>query len=95
MTVYGLLDLSTGHLPEDLGQDLTGHAGVVAYDLPYGWLLAVPPDLDDHIAEYAGTPDAVPDPIVGIWRLAGRHGCRYVLLDQDGPVEPELPTYDW
>jgi hypothetical protein len=52
-TIFKMLDLSTAHLPENLGQNLTGAAGVTAQELEYGWLLYVPQDIDATIAEHS------------------------------------------
>jgi hypothetical protein len=51
-----MLDLSTMHLPEQLGDDshpgLPAVDGVVAYRLPYGFLMWVPDDPVQHAADY-------------------------------------------
>jgi len=74
------LDLSTGHLPEQLGsQGLSGHDGVTAYQLPYGWLMWVPTDPQTHVDDH---PDPPPE-VLAIARHARGLGCDDVLFDAD------------
>lgn len=90
--VRHMLDLSTHHLPEELGSSgLSGEEGVVAYELPHGWLMWVPEDPDKHAADY-GT---VPEVVLVVQRYARKLGCEYVLFDQDADRINELPTWDW
>lgn len=86
--IIHVLDLSTAHLPEKMGADLTGTDGVTAYRMDeYGWLMWVPP---------AGPPDdETPTEITAIHRYARSHGCRYVLFDCDAETDPNLPTWEW
>jgi hypothetical protein len=88
------LDLSTAHLPEHLGSHgLSGEDGVTAYQLPYGWLMWVPPDPDAHAADY---PD-LPAEVLAIKRYAHRLGGDYVLFHADADADQvgDLPTRDW
>jgi len=90
--VRRLLDLSTAHLPEHLGSHgLSTHDGVIAYELPHGWLMWVPPDPPTHAADY---PD-VPPEVLAIQRYARRLGCDFVLFDADAEQVDDLPTWDW
>jgi hypothetical protein len=87
-----VLDLSTAHLPEPLGSHgLADEDGVIAYPLPYGWLMWVPPDPDEHAADH---PDLPPD-VLTIQRYARRLGCDYVLFDRDAERVDDLPTWNW
>jgi hypothetical protein len=94
---FKMLDLSTCHLPEELGQELDQMPGVIANHREYGWLLWVPDDIDDHVAENAvdGPEYAIPDAIITIWRYAEKHECQFVLFDSAADTEPDLPSYDW
>lgn len=94
---FKMLDLSTNHLTEDLGQELNAIPGVIADHREYGWLLWVPEDIDDHVAEYSAedAEHPIPDVIVGIWRFAEKHGCQYVLFDSEADRVPDLPDYEW
>jgi hypothetical protein len=90
-TVRSLLDLSTAHLPENLGSHgLSGHDGVVAYQLEYGWLMWIPADPQAHAGDY---PDLPPE-VLAIQRYARGLGCDYVLFDADADRVGDLPTWD-
>jgi hypothetical protein len=85
-----MLDLSTSHLPEHLGDALSGEDGVTAYELAHGWLMWVPDDPDTHAADY----DAVPSEVLVVQRYARARGCDYVLFDADADTVTDLPTWD-
>lgn len=93
-TIRKFLDLNTGHLPESLGQDGLDRAdGVIAHETECGWLMWVPENPDDpHLYNEGDEPPPVVDRII---RHARRHDCDYVLFDRDGPVDDDLPTWDW
>ena len=92
VAVGRFLDLSTQHLPEHLGSHgLSGQDGVIAYELPYGWLMWVPPDPSAHASDY---PDLPPE-VLAIQRYARALGCDYVLFDADADQVGDLPTWDW
>jgi hypothetical protein len=60
--VFRMLDASTAHLPQELREELNEQPGVVADERGYGWLLWVPTNIDEHIAEYEyGEPMTPPD----------------------------------
>lgn len=88
-----VLELSTGHLPEKLGEPggLSKVDGVVADELTYGWLMWVPEDPDHPlVAEFP------PPPVVlNIQRYARAHGCDYVRFDPDVHAIADLPRWRW
>lgn len=92
-TIRRMLDLSTAHLPEHLGSKpgLAAHRAIIADARACGWLLWVPDDPDVDAAEAGG----VPEEVLVVQRYARRLGCDYVLFDADGPVNPELPAWEW
>lgn len=86
-----LLDLSSKHLPPELGMDgLNTHPGVLAYRITYGWLVWVPNDPGD-------SPLSEPPPaaLLNVQRYARHHGCDYILFDADGDTIDGLPTWSW
>lgn len=86
------LDLSTQHLPPDLGQNgLNAAPGVVAYELTHGWLMWVPDDPDESAQ---ATDEPVPPLVLAIQRYARKRYCDYVLFDSDGDLNADLPTWD-
>jgi len=92
--IRSILDLSTAHLPEEFGQTLHELDGVIA-DLKgeYGYLMWVPPDPERWAWESVDGP--APAEILTVQVYARRFGCDYVLFDRDGPVNPDLPVWDW
>lgn len=88
-----VLDLRTQHLPERYSQlGLRGQPGVVAYDLPYGWLLWVPTDVEAH---YRDCGEVTAGEVLTVLRFARSHGCDFVLFDADGDLCEGLPAWDW
>ncbi len=89
--IIKMLDATTGHLPQEICQDLNGYDGVIATDRTYGWLLWVPEDP----AEHAGETGDVPAEVVALQVFARGLGCDYVLLDRDADRVDGLPHWDW
>ncbi|TDC02657.1 hypothetical protein E1091_00200 [Micromonospora fluostatini] len=87
------MDLSTHHLPEDLGSaGLADVAGVVAHELEHGWLLWVPSTEE----QWLGRRRAIGRPeVVAVLEYARRHECDYVLFDSDAEPVSELPMCTW
>src|SRR4051812_5900529 len=77
-----LLNLSTAHLPPDLGSPggLDTTPGVIAPATETRFLLWAPDD-PDYCAQV--TADPVPDVVLAIQRYARALGCDYVLFDAD------------
>lgn len=95
-TVFRMLDMSIAHLPPEMRDDLNQRDGVIADERSYGWLLWVPEDIDQHVADNddgGSFGRSVPPEIIRIYRKAAAHDCQYVLLDQDASVVSDLPTY--
>jgi hypothetical protein len=57
---FKMLDLSTAHLTESLARELNSFPGVIANDREYGWLLWVPENIDEHVAEYESDEPMTP-----------------------------------
>ncbi len=99
--IFRVMDLSTAHLPEDLCKDLNGFDGVIAHQYHEGWLLWVPADLDERVADYglAAPGDyrdgGIPQEVVTLWQYGKQHDCTYILLDRDADSTPDLPTWEW
>lgn len=98
-SIRKVLDLSSAHLPEELGStgswvNIASIAGLVVYPLSeYGWMLWVPSN-DEEIAEHISNYD-IPAEVESLWRYARGHGCDYIIFDADGPVNEELAHWDW
>jgi hypothetical protein len=90
--IMSVLDVSTSHLPQDVCEQLSAYGGVTAHRTAYGWLMAVPSDLDAHRTDHPGT---VPEQVRRLWEYAHRFGADYLLLDADGDRVDALPSWDW
>lgn len=100
MNIRSLLELSTAHLPQHLGdQDsetaLDAQTGVVAHLIEHGWLLWVPTDPQETADSYPDEKDAVPAEVLAIQLYARANHCDYVLFDRDADVDDNLPTWEW
>lgn len=90
-SIYKMLDLSTAHLNPESVEALERHVEpdspiTVIGESEYGWIV------------YVSEPDLVkemPAVLAAILEDARRHGCDYVRFDRDGPVEDDLPTFEW
>jgi hypothetical protein len=91
--IIRMLDAGTGHLPEQICQELNSYDGVTATEREYGWLLWVPEDPTEHAEEYGD--GAVPAEVVALQEFARNLDCDYVLLDADAATIEGLPHWDW
>jgi hypothetical protein len=85
------IELSMRHLPIDARYELNSFEGMVADELPDGWLVWVPTDVDDHFADYE---EDAPTEVIDVLRHARTLGCDHILFDTDGPIDPTLPIYE-
>lgn len=96
-----MLVLSTAHITQETSQRLFDKCGDhLTYDdrdaLPvvflkgeYGYLLPLIGEDDDR-ERWAAIPD-----LAAIRTLAEANGCTWIMLDRDGEMVDELPSYDW
>lgn len=84
------LTLSTAHITEEdaarCDNDDTPH---VLHGDEYSWRI-----FTDEELEKPGVA-AMSPAFQEVMRLARFHGCRYLVLDQDGPVLSDLQKFDW
>jgi hypothetical protein len=85
INVQKALDLSTSHIPEP-GSGESPDFGVRNSQHFWGWVVFVAPGLDE---------DAIPEWFRPAYRKAVSLECVVILYDADGPVDPDLPAYDW
>lgn len=93
---FRMLDASTLHLPEKVRESLNQYPGVIANDREYGWLLWVPENIDEHVAEYTDSDPGfgIPAAVIALWRCAQEHDCQYVMLDTDALAVGGLPIFE-
>ncbi|MFI1996750.1 hypothetical protein [Actinoplanes sp. NPDC020271] len=63
--IMNVIDLSTHHLPQPVCDRLNTYRGVSAHFTGWGWLLTVPGNLAQHIAEFS---DTVPAQVWQLWQ---------------------------
>ena len=83
MEKYQMLVLSTSHITESLSIILSHDTGVLESE--YAFVLG--PYEFEQYSEHKCIAD--------ISEFCIDNGCAYVLLDQDGNISENLPTYDW
>jgi hypothetical protein len=94
-----MLDISTAHLPFrffDPADSSAWNNVPLHHETGYGVMVWVPDDPTDinNLGSEEGD-DAVPPEIVALWRYARERGCDYIMLDEDGDVLNDLPTWEW
>jgi len=88
------LVLSTGHITEQTSTDLEYHYKsdskinliVVSYEHGHRILTT-----DEGLKLCEGTPCE----LMPLIRLANRLECKWLVLDQDGPIMEDLKVFDW
>lgn len=89
--VSKLLDVSTRHIKQNTAKMLDADWALphlIRYPKGgYGWFILV------YNVTSVGYDD-LPQDLAGILRYAEAHGCDWVILDSDGYVHSELPTYE-
>jgi hypothetical protein len=96
------LEVSTAHISQqdakllDEASDCPGAPPVVVYKYPEGYFLYVPEATEDFkdiilIAHRAGFSKNVLD----LMANARQNKCKYVHIDRDSEVYPDIPTYEW
>lgn len=93
--IRSVLELSTAHLPEEYGSELSNESldkqmYLSADALECGFLLWLPSDPEDY---YEG--EDIPPEIVRVMTYARSHGAQYVRFDRDAEIVPDLPTWEW
>lgn len=93
MTVRKFLDLSTAHLTVATRNQLDRNSPVPIWpsDEGYGWLVWVPPSMEDLQAFSI----KVPDDLAACLKLARRLGTDYILFDRDAPVRADLAVHEY
>ena len=92
-----MLVLSTAHIRRSTSDNfdlLTDDVPDIFYekkaptaDYGLGWFIPIGPEIEwSHM---------VSDDLVAIRKLAEAQGCTWIMLDRDGDIIEELPTYEW
>lgn len=102
LDITKMLTISTGHIKEETAKLLEDPKDKIV-DLPayypkdeFGWFIYINKNLIYETEN--GTKDLfpnVPDDLMDCMREAWANNCEWLCLDCDGPIEPELETYEW
>lgn len=90
LSIYSLLNLSTGHLsPQTRNklQDPSFRDSCLVTDRDYGYLVPVTPALLDLVS-------TVPADLLYCLRLARANDANYIIFDVEGPRQDQLPWYE-
>ena len=92
LEIARVLIVSTAHIrPQDQAlleeQEQSASALIVYSKAEYGWLILCDKrPLDKHVLSAE---------LIALIRLARAQGCTWLMLDRDGPIYPQLATFDW
>lgn len=90
-----MLDISTSHICSRTTEALNkGQAyGLVIYPkAEYGWLIHVP---SEEFFEDEKKVFDLPTDLVRLIDIARAKECAWIMLDRDGSIHDNLPTYNW
>ena len=84
--------LSTAHVKEETKEWLSQEEEalpLVVVPRKYGWFIHVPQEEAEE--EYEGL---IPKDLLSCILFARKYHCQWILLDSDGPVEEDIPSYE-
>lgn len=93
--IQKMLDLSTAHITENTADALNeGYDfNLVIYPkAEYGWFIHVP---DEEFFEDEEKVFDLPTDLVRLIDIARVKECTWIMLDRDGSIHDNLPTYIW
>jgi len=94
MTIEKVLELSTGHLPEEAWDVLPGMDWPRMLLDEFGGFFWAPP-LTDDLDAMGYLPPKYPAELMRVLRYARSKGCRWVNFDRDADRIPDLPYWEW
>lgn len=96
MEITKALCLSTAHISEVTNEIIQSHLNNGRHKLPmtiwhaeYGYFMSA-----HHAAEDI-PPKEIPADLLRLMCYAKMHECEFLRLDNDGPVEEGIETYEW
>jgi len=99
MSMQTLLELSTGHVPEDVFFVLRDNPGIYPWTASaddYGVMLSVPGE--ESWAEFTDRLHETPiwhPALIRVLAVASLAECAWLRLDEDGEFDQDLPIFDW
>lgn len=83
-----IMTISTAHIKSDtILRSHNSNVTIFSKGM-YGWFVYVP----EYDIRECGT---CPNELLDVLDYAREEGCTWLLLDSDGPIINELPTYEW
>jgi len=91
LPIVKMMDLSTAHITKETDAYLqeqaladVGPESIVYAKGRWGYIV--------HIGEDTAS---LPDDLASLIKLCQSEGCSWLVLDADGPIVDDLPTWDW
>ena len=83
---------STTHITEEESKRLTQASCTLVNDVTYGWRIYVSEEVFEGKTPYnlAHLPN-----VSALGKIAHAQGCKWLVLDCDGPVMDNLPKFEW
>ncbi|PCJ39024.1 MAG: hypothetical protein COA71_14650 [SAR86 cluster bacterium] len=87
------LVLSTAHISHETSlllanEDWLDNLVISIYAFEYGWRIYAP-------YQHNTLRNELPNELNKLLELAMEHDCKWLVLDQDGAIHNEFPTFDW
>ena len=95
MEINKELVLSTCHIPEVVAEQLANNTieGLIVIRDEYSWRVLT--DIRTELSLDPQGESAIPSVLLHLLGLAQGLDCKWLLLDQDGPVDDSLAIFDW
>lgn len=84
--VFCMLELSTAHVCQETGEQLTLDELMDVCTYPKG---------DDGWIVFVDVNAECPEDLKRVMEYADEHGCEWIMFDCDAPECADLPTYEW
>lgn len=92
LEITKMLTLSTAHIKEESAKFLNEErrADLIVYPKrEFGWFICLDTDCFEEELK------RIPEDLATVLKFAEENGCEWLCLDCDGPIESDLPQYDW
>lgn len=97
MQIEKIMVLSTAHIKKETADLLEeDNIGLIVISRETGYLIhTVSLPMTDSVSEDLLNNSRYPNDLAACIQLAHKNGCDWLLLDCDGPIESDIPFYDW
>lgn len=88
--IESIIVLSTAHITQETAEAFElEHLPFTVWKCEYGFVVSARNFETDQFKP------SIPEDLAAVQVLARDNGCRYIMLDRDGPTVEELSTFDW